>query len=425
MNSIKEYFSKKLKDDLKVKGPVLQSFGKIFFEDALGAAVISDHFELFVGRENELDALSLGLSQTLQGLYRRIIVEGVSGSGKTSVLNLIEDTVPSAVPDFVPCNFGADDYADVEEIKSAICFGLINRYVKNKGNRDETANEIKALTALSKRFITKNLFESKEKRQPIKELLRAQSLCQGDEDPIECYYKKCKKQDKSKLLLLFDNAEKLLSNELLFAEISAIIEKTNAVTIFSFFPGSVSDLKQKKDELVKNCLLVKLGRFTEVQCKDLLRRRLFYGQNKLKEIEKTVNYSVDLLPFTERVVEKIALMSGYVPLKFIQSLKAAYIYARENNYLVIDERCIEIGKTVEGLNMGVLNLTPRQRQVYSFILAKGPVGTALIMKELGFNSPVAAFHILKALLQKKLIQKERKGKLIEYQVTPLGVEQNY
>jgi len=418
METVKEYFEKTLRHDLHLKGPELPDVKKVFFEAPLGEQGAGP-FELLVGRKDELEALSFSLSQAMKGLYKKIIIEGESGAGKTSILHLVGSTVFSVHPDCAVVYFPEDSYfKTLEEIKFGVLTVIMRLYLGSRAGGHE--KEALAMDELTRCYLRTSLLELKEEPALLSTIFAKHGLCNENEDPIKKYFDKL---NNKKLLFLFDTADKLVEQKLILSGVEKLIETVNGLALFAFFPESVSTLQKKNDNLIKNCQIVRLKKFTEQECKEILRRRLLFGKGALKDITNEPNYAVDLQPFTETIVGSIARIVAYNPLRFIQKLKVAVSCARENNYEVIDERCLEpLLKDVSTVSRDIVELTRKQREVYDFVKAEGPVTTETARKKMGVKSRVSAFLMLDRLVEKNLITKQREGRKVIFSVTEDGAK---
>ena len=410
---------------------------RVLNEGVFGVEPVSDPI-LFVGRLKQISELAYDLKACFKKLYKKIIIYGESGIGKSSLISLLEDAEEEGVlnPAYKIIQLSNTQYVDgIVGCYKDIVFTLLHYLFHNlNAQRDTEAQKkacnevvknlvlsnndisIKSINELLKKYnvITDTEFQ-KVISQKLGENGEAKPLTEIDEANRMLSFLYQKVGISVPMIITLDNVDQLLKfGGQILQQLMSMINIANWYPILVLQKKNFEELKNNNDEILKDAVYLEIPSLTIEECKEMLRKRiLFYNKNTKKLEEKSINYAEDLMPFAERAVEILAKFSNGNPLKFIGHLKQSYLKASDKNFMLITEELAK--ETINEAAPLVLNhhLTPKQQRILDYIKDHKEV-TIDDIKNLETTSNISAFFVLRDLYDQGFLEKRRKGRNMIY-----------
>jgi hypothetical protein len=393
---------------------------------------------LFVGRLKQISELAYDLKACFKKLYKKIIIYGESGIGKSSLISLLEEAEEEGIlnPTYKIIQLSNVQYVDgIVGCYKDIVFALLGYLFHHLSAQRDTEPQKKACNEVVKNLVLSNNDIS---IKSINELLRkhgvitdtefqevttpkleengeAKPLTEIDEANKMLFFLYQKIGVDVPLIITLDNIDQLLKfGRQTLQQLMSMINLGNWYPILVLQTKNFEELKSNNDEILKDAVYLEMPPLTIEECKEILRKRiLFYNKNTKKPEEKSINYTEDLMPFAERAVEILAKFSNGNPLKFIGYLKQSYLKASDKNSMLITE-----GLAKETINEAVplvlnYHLTPKQQRILDYIKDHKEV-TIDDIKNLETTSNISAFFVLRDLYDKGFLEKRRRGRNMIY-----------
>ena len=431
MRTVVDDFTQKLDSKFKDSVDKLNIPEIVFWTEPLNVDV-----RAFVERDTQQEQLATAEAECIKGTYKRIIIHGVRGSGKTSLANIVmAASRKSKAVKTVPVYLSSSDYVrGVDFLYRKIIFSLCDAVVRTHLSREERKDEEAEDTAALIRDAASNI-EGKvlfadvlsppthSIKQIIDDISKPPLITSNVPEqttPAEILKMLMEEQLKGYfLLLILDDFHKVLA-EKTKAFLQEFLQVTKIMKCFSvivMYTNDFSKLKESNDELTKDAFIIEVPPLTIKGCKELLRRRLLIGREKESEIDKEPNYPNELLPFSESATEALANAAGGVPLLFITLLKKAKTEAENMKEAGINDKVIF---KLLNSNVSEAQLTQLQKTVLDYIKSKKQVTideiAALINKTSAY-----AYYILKSLYELNILEKRRQGKFMYYSLKPIDI----
>lgn len=381
---------------------------------------------LFVGHKNERKELSNGVTSCLSGFYKKIIIHGEQGIGKTSLAGLVKAASRDSSLGFRVFEFDKNNYIESFDkfyftLLDALYYGSMYSEIENKRDeRDTNTAEIKErkkkreqydkiITALGsvKPPTIKALLDLSETRDLLKpnENESPSSLQSRLLESFITDIEKCK------ICLIFDDWEILLNDpesKPILQEIKNIMKLKDVFSLIIMYTDTFKKLQVENDEFViKDAFSLEVLPLIRGELKDLIRRRIgFYGTKQIKDFPEPPTAS-ELAPFSEDAVNLIADRVNGNPLSFIRRLKEAISLANEKGLRMVTE---ELANIIINRNVKISStLTTIQKQIMEFIKVKREVTIQDVTNFQG-KTRIAAFATLNNLYKLKILDKKRRGK---------------
>lgn len=400
-----------------VKEKINQQSSLSLPESVLSVDPISSNVKLFVGHKKELEALSTETVNCVKGVYKRIIIHGLAGVGKSSLVSVIG----------VASNKTDLGYKIIELDKSSyfygfdVCYGeivfLLCLYISGI-NREEAREMEHAKKYAKYSTLISTVLEKRnniKKEDLVSEAVKSNILEKIDSEAyltlIEELVKKLKNH---KIALILDDFEMLLQeeNKTLLQEIKSLLKIKDLFSILIMHTETLKMLIRTQDELVKDTSIVEILPLTRGELKELLWRRIMHFVKEIKNFDNTnPDYNIDLYPFNEEAVNMLADATGGNPLVFIKTLKDAIGIATERSMPSITTEIAQA--VIEKRTKTPENLTIKEKQVLEFIKSKGEVIIEDVKNFQG-KSRIAAFFTLDDMYKKKILDKKRRGREMHY-----------
>ena len=420
MKNAEEEFASKLDEHFGRAIPGLSLSAEVFYTAPIPANVM----ELFVGRDPQISELLEGLTACLKGIYKKIIIYGDAGVGKTLLLNVVVGAASKSIKaKYEPLVvFDSSDYVKsfkecYENLLSNECTYLGNLIEEMRDDSEEGLRLKAACAALSYDIIRGNFKELQHIMTRAKELKFLQNVVDAQfiEKALikEISEKIFSYDDKARILVSFDDFHKILDDKLRH-QLLEVVNNEKWFSILIMHTSELNKLKSSQDEIVKDAYIVEVPPLTLDNCKELLRLRILRSHHKYHEMGADPDYSKELMPFNESAVELLAKATGFNALNFVKILKKAYLEAEKLSSPVINQDIV-----LRMMNVNVnLKMSPRERDVLNFIKSTGEARIQDIA-DLRNTSRISAYFILKNLLDAGLLIKTRRKREMIYTIKPI------
>lgn len=409
MNTIAEEFAKRL--NAKAKDVVSELN---IAEEVFSVNPVIDPL-LFVGREKQVDDLITGVDSCLRGVFKKIILYGDPGVGKSSLAFIAGNAAQMSSRSYFPILLSLGSYIKgaegcYKQIVYVLCSEVVSRSEPRESSEMEFISHCSAIArsiALNDAYSINDIIT-----EAIAGKILPQPTAEKPTDKKELLKVLAGRVNKkAKVMVILDDTQKLVEDKKLLQEVTDMVSLEGWFSIMIMHTSCFNELNENHNELIKDAFFLNVPKLGVVECEELLRRRLFVSNKKRKDIQNASNYSKDLLPFKESAIETLARTTDGNPLIFIKYLKDAYLDAIETKAKLIDDEIIL--RVLKISSNAQITLTGIEKEVLEYIKSKEAV-TIQEIAELRSTTRASAYFVLNDLYTKKLINKQRKGREMLY-----------